>query len=126
MKRIIVNIILLLVAILLLSTIGTFGLLYAICYTPFHYTKVSFVKFWGDLLYSINVGIDNIGNVTLSIFLNNFAVIDKTIYPFGSIHHTISHVLAVNYLQYQNTSRLGNWVINILEKLDKGHMQKSL
>lgn len=126
MKRLINNIILLIVALLLLSTIGIYGLLYALVFTVFHYTKISFLKFWGDLLYSINVGIDFIGNVLLGTFLNNYAIVDKTLYPFGNVNHTISHVLAYNYLKLNNTSRFGKVIINILEMIDKGHALKSL
>jgi hypothetical protein len=126
MKRLIVNIILFFVAVILLSTIGVFGLFYAAVWTARHFTKVSFLKYWGDLLYAINFGIDCIGNVLLSTFLNNFAIVDKTIYPFGRITNSISHALAVNHVKYQNTTKFGLWIINILEKIDKGHMQKSL
>lgn len=125
MKRLLVNIILFLVAVLLLSTIGIYGLFYAIVWTARHFTKVSFLKYWTDLIYSINLGIDRIGNVLLSTFLNNFALIDKTQYPFGDVKHTISHVLAVNYFAV-NTSKFGTIIVLILEIIDKNHMEKSL
>lgn len=126
MKRILINIVLLFVALLLLASAGSFGILYALFYLPFHYSKLSIVKYWGSILYSVNVGIDSIGNVLLSTFLNNFAIIDKTIYPFGNVHHTISHVLAVNHLHYNNTARFGRWLAQTLDKIDSNHMNKSL
>jgi hypothetical protein len=126
MKRLINNIILLIVALLLLSTIGVYGLLYALVFTVFHYTKISFLKFWGDLLYSINVGIDFIGNVLLGTFLNNYAIVDKTKYPFGKINHTISHVLAYNFINLNNTTDFGMKILHILERIDRGHTVKSL
>jgi hypothetical protein len=126
MKRLINNIILLIVALLLISTIGVYGLLYALVFTVFHYTKISFMKFWGDLLYSINVGIDFIGNVLLGTFLNNYAIKNKYLYPFGNVNHTISHVLAYNYLKLNNITKFGKTIVNILELIDKGHALKSL
>jgi hypothetical protein len=125
MKRLIVNIILFFVAVVLLSTIGVFGLVYAVFYTAKNSTKVSFLKYWIDLIYTINIGIDQIGNVLLSTFLNNCTLIDKSRYEYGNVDNTISHVLAVNYFG-NNLTWFGNWIVNILETIDKGHMQKSL
>jgi hypothetical protein len=125
MKRLIVNIILFFVAIFLLSTVGVFGLLYTALFTLINYRFKSFITYWGNLLYQINVGIDQIGNVLLGKFLNNFALIRSGEYPFGKADMTISHVLAVNQLN-NNVTSLGRWIINVLERLDPGHMKKSL
>lgn len=124
MKRIISNILLFLVAILLLLTLGVLGLIYTLIYSLFNLEKVDFVKYWGDLLYSINVGIDKIGNVLLGAFLNKSMIMEKT-YIFGSINHTISHVLAYNYFK-ENVTPLGLLLVDILEKIDPGHMEESL
>ena len=126
MKRIFINIILLFVALLLLASAGSFGILYALIYLPFHYSKLSIIKYWGSVLFAVNVGIDGIGNVLLSTFLNQFAIRQTAFYPFGNVKHTISHVLAVNYLQYHNTTYFGTWLAQTLDRIDKNHMQKSL
>ena len=125
MKRLFINICLLFIAIFLLSTIGAFGLLYTIVYTIFNYTFKSFITYWGNLLYQINVGIDQIGNVLLAKFLNNFALLRSGEYPFGKVDMTISHVLAVNQLN-NNITSLGRYIIRVLEYIDPGHMNKSL
>lgn len=125
MKRLIVNIILFFVAVFLLSTVGVFGIIYAIIFTSRNFTKISFIKYWTDLIYSINIGIDRIGNVLLSVFMNRFTLIDKNIYPFGDVRHTISHCLAVNYFAL-NITKFGIWIVRVLEYIDDRHMEKSL
>jgi hypothetical protein len=125
MKRLIVNIILFFVAVILLSTIGVFGLIYSVFWTVFNFKKVSFLKYWIDLIFSINIGIDQIGNVLLSTFLNSCCTVNKSHYPFGNVDHTISHVLAINYFD-GNLTRFGKMIVKILETIDKNHMYKSL
>lgn len=122
MKRLINNVILLIIAIILLSTVGVFGLFYTLIWSILNFTKNSFIKYWADLIYTLNVGIDKIGNVLLGAFLNQFAV-TKLQYPFGQINDTISYALAKNigYL-----SPLGQFIVNVLETIDPGHMQDSL
>jgi hypothetical protein len=125
MKRLIVNIILLIVAIFLLSTIGVFGAIFGIIWSAKNFNKVSFIKYWTDTIYSINIGIDRIGNVVLGPCLNSWVLIDKTGYSFGSVNDTISRVLAVNYFM-NNITTFGKILVWILEKIDKNHMNKSL
>lgn len=122
MKRLINNIILFFVAIALLLSVGAFGIIYTFFWSIFNYTKASFLKYWADLLYTLNVGIDKIGNVLLGAFMNRFAV-NELKYPFGKIHDTISYALAMNigYL-----SPLGRFIVNILEWIDPGHMEESI
>lgn len=122
MKKLLKNIILLFVAIILLITLGTFGLLYTIISSVYNIRNLSVLKYWSNILYTINVGIDKIGNVLLGDFLNNFAVRNST-YKFGNIDDTISKALAKNI---NNLTSLGKFVVNILEFIDPGHMKKSL
>jgi hypothetical protein len=126
MKSLLINVIILLVAIALLMTIGILGLIFALIYSLIYFKKYSYIKYWSDTIYLINVGIDKIGNVILALFLNEYFVYDKSIYPFGSVDHTISHVLAVNLILHNNVTRFGLFLVNILEFLDSGHMEKSL
>ena len=124
MRKLLINIVLFWVAVALLITIGIYGLFFGFFHTLLK--KGSWIKFWGDTLYQINVGIDQIGNVMLSVFLNKYALIRSTYYPFGKVNHTISHVLAVNYLIHNNVTGFGKWIINLLEFIDPGHMRYSL
>lgn len=124
MKRLIKNIILFIAAVFLLITIGGFGLVYTLFWSIINFKVISFFKYWADLVYTINVGIDKIGNVLLAAFLNRFAV--KTdFYKFGNIDDTISYALALN-LKENNLTRLGIFIVNVLEYIDPGHMEKSL
>jgi hypothetical protein len=122
MKRLINNIIVFIVAMFLLFTVGTFGLIYTIVWSIFNSSKISFFKYWADLMYTINVGIDKIGNVLLAAFLNKFAIVEP-IYKFGDINDTISEALAKNL---NNLTKLGKFIVDVLEWIDPGHMQKSL
>jgi hypothetical protein len=125
MKRLLVNIALFFVAIFLLSTIGVFGLIYGLYYSIRYYVKANFLNYWVDVIYSINVGIDQIGNVLLSSFLNRFCLINKQGHRFGKVTETISYVLAVNYFA-DNITTFGLWIVEVLEYLDDNHMAKSL
>jgi hypothetical protein len=122
MIRLLKNILLFFVAIVLLLTVGGFGLVYTVFDSIINIRKISFFKYWGDIVYTINVGVDKIGNVLLGKFLNEFAV-TKVEYPFGSINDTISYALAKNI---GNLTSLGRFIVDVLEYLDPGHMEKSI
>lgn len=124
MKKIIINILLFFISIFLLSTIGTLGLIYTLIYSVLNFKILNIINYWGDILYSINVGIDQIGNVLLGTFLNEFALIDKG-YDFGKVDQTISHVIAINYFN-NNLTKFGLFIAYVLEKIDKGHLEDSL
>ncbi len=125
MKRLLVNIALFLVAVLLLSSAGIYGLIYSLIFSLLNLKKYSFIDFCADTIYSINIGIDQIGNVLLALFLTRYCLIDKTFFPFGKVDQTISHVLAVNYFRF-NLSSFGLWLVKTLDFFDKDHMYKSL
>lgn len=125
MKRLLINILIFFVALILLFTIGLIGLFYTIWYSIIKFRKVNFINYWGDLFYSINVAIDKIGNILLAQFLNNFAIKNKDTLKFGRVRHTISYVLAVNLMD-DNLTSFGDLIVNILEFLDPGHMEKTL
>jgi len=125
MKRLILNSTLFIVAILLLATIGLYGAVYAFFYTVYRYPNYSFLSFWADTIYAINIGIDQIGNVLLAVFLNRFCLYNPNLYPFGKVKQTISHVLAVNYFEF-NITPFGHFIIKILLFFDPDHLYKSL
>lgn len=122
MKRLITNIVLFFVAIWLLITLGSIGLIYTLFWSVLNFGKNSFLKYWSDLIYTLNVGIDKLGNVLLGAFMNRFAVKELK-YPFGKINDTISYALAMNigYL-----SGLGKFIVDVLETIDPGHMEESI
>ena len=109
-------------ALLLLFTVGIVGLAYTLIVSLVYVPQVSFWKYWGDLMYAVNVGIDKIGNVMLAEFLNRYAIRRKG-YDFGDVNHTISHVIAKNR---ENLRPLGLFIANTLEKIDPGHLDDSL
>ena len=125
MKRLIKNILLFFVAVLLLMTVGLFGIFYGLYHSIKNYTKVQFIKYWADVMYLINIGIGQIGNVILSPFLNRFFLIDNEGHKFGSVKETISYALAINYFT-NNLTKFGLVIVFILDLFDKDHMEKSL
>jgi hypothetical protein len=122
MKKLIKNIILFFVAIILLLILGSFGMVYTIISSIYNFKNLSVLKYWSDIVYTINVGIDKIGNVLLGDFMNKFAVYEP-VYKFGNINDTISKALAKNL---NNLTSLGKFIVSILEWIDPGHMEKSL
>jgi hypothetical protein len=54
--------------------------------------------------------------------MNKFAVTEP-VYRFGNIDDTISKALAKNL---NNLTSLGKFIVNILEWIDPGHMERSL
>jgi hypothetical protein len=122
MKKLFKNIVLFFIAIILLITLGSLGLIYTIFSSIYNFKNISVLKYWSDIVYTINVGIDKIGNVLLGDFMNKFAVI-KPVYLFGNLDDTISKALAKNL---NNLTSLGKFIVNVLEYIDPGHMKRSL
>jgi len=122
MKKLLKNIVLFFIAIILLITLGSLGLIYTIFSSIYNFKNISVLKYWSDIVYTINVGIDKIGNVLLGEFMNKFAVTEP-VYRFGNIDDTISKALAKNL---NNLTSLGKFIVNILEWIDPGHMEDSL
>lgn len=126
MRRLFVNIVIFVVAILLLGTVGVFGFVWSFLSSLFQIRKTNFFIYWGDVIFAVNVGIDKIGNVLLGSFLNTTSIYDKDkVQPFGTVHFTISQVLALNE-RVNNVTGFGKWIIGLLEFLDPGHMKGSI
>jgi hypothetical protein len=122
MRKLLKNILLFFIAITLLITLGSLGLIYTIFSSIYNFKNLSVLKYWSDIVYTINVGIDKIGNVLLGDFMNKFAVTEP-IYQFGNLNDTISKSLAKNL---NNLTSLGKLIVNVLEFIDPGHMKNSL
>lgn len=121
MKRLINSIILFVVAVILSFIL--FPLSFVVTMV------VRFDKYFlSDFFYSLALGIDKVGNVVLQVPLNAFAVKSNhatPIYYFGNINDTISYALAMNWKR-DNLSNVGWMLVDLLEWLDAGHMDKSL
>jgi hypothetical protein len=125
MKRLLNSVVLLIVAIKLAAILFPIGAVYAFVYTIVTMRIETSSAYWANLFYAVALGIDKIGNVMCGELFNRTLVINNAwVYKFGNINDTISYVLAKNYPK--RTTRAGNAVVWVLEKLDKGHMEKSL
>ena len=122
MSKFFINIVLFVVAVILLLRLGTIGLIYTFFSAFDHFKNKSFLKYWGNLLYQINVGIDQIGNVLLGEFLNKFAV-HKLEHPFGRVNETISYAIARNR---GSLTIFGQLIHDIIDWIDRGHFEKAL
>lgn len=124
MKKLIINIILFFVASLLLLTLGSIGLLFTLVSSVLNFKNKSFTGYWGNLLYQINIGIDQIGNVMLGEFLNRFTVDNsQDTYKFGMVNETISYVIAKNR---GKLNKFGIFIHDVIEWIDEGHFDTAL
>ena len=95
--KIINNLLLAIVATLLFFIIIPLALIYALFFT--WKSKSNILVFLGDVLLKYSIGLDQIGNATCYIFLNNVIIKDITIHSFGNIDETISSVIGKNKLK---------------------------
>jgi hypothetical protein len=123
MRILIINLVIFVVALLLLFFLGGIGIVYGVFK---HLKSFKLFDYLGRIMYSINVGIDQIGNVLLGEFLDATCLVDKDVRKrFGRVDETISHVLAINERD-GNLKDFGHKIVGVLEFLDPGHMDKSL
>lgn len=100
--KLINNLLLAIVATILSFIIIPLALLYALFYT--WKSKSNILVFLEDILLKYAIGLDQIGNATCYIFLNNVFIKDDTVHPFGDIDETISSVIGKNKLKNNLTS----------------------
>lgn len=113
--KILINILTIILATLLLLTVGVVGFIYRILYSIF--TGYNLTKY----LNKVAVSLDQLGNVVGGALLNDTLV--KGIRPFGLEDDTISEILSYNRKYLTN---FGRFIAYILEKIDVGHLDKSL
>lgn len=120
------NFILLIIAIVISLLLFPFGILYGILHSIYNN------KFFKEGLPNINnkfyrvaKAIDIYGNVMASELFNSLLIKDKEIYKFGNYGETISEVLGWNKF-YNNLSKLGKILDNILDLFEKNHTLKSI
>ena len=111
----IVAITLLLVAILLGWVLLPFGVLSALVY----------LKITPEYLYRIAVAIDQMGNVVLGPFMNEFFIKKKSLNKFGSPDETISSVIGKNKRTLMLTP-LGDFIRRVLNMFEKDHSIKAI
>lgn len=132
MKRLLNSVVLFIVAVVLAAALFPLGFATEVLFNIRHLrTKLA------DFLYSIALGIDKIGNVVLGTLFNRIMIVKKyKAYPFGDVNDTISYVLARNLpvtvirfkfrkKETKVLTKLGWWLVCVLEKLDPDHMAKS-
>ena len=121
--KLINNLILAIVATILSFIIIPLALLYALFYT--WKSKNNIVEFLENVLLKYSIGLDQIGNATCYIFLNNVIIKNDTIHSFGNIDETISSVIGKNKLQ-GNLTICGRILDYILNLIDNNHSIKSI
>jgi hypothetical protein len=78
----------------------------------------------GKYFYDLAFAIDQLGNVLCAPVFNVIMIKSTKYKAFGNPDETISHVLGVNYIN-DNLTWLGKLLSNILNKIDKNHVQKA-
>jgi hypothetical protein len=100
-------------ALVLLGVFALFGFVYSL------FTTVNDYRY----LYEIACSLDALGNVIMGPLFNRIWRTENG-YKFGSYKETISKVLGVN--KYYNTlTRHGRWWADVLNKIDKNHVEKA-
>lgn len=117
MKSLIINLIILFVAIVLCAVFMPIGIYVAVLYAIYNRS----IKYFSDVVLAIAAGLDRLGNATCGQLFN--IIFTKEGRNFGYPSDTVSRVLAVNQ---SNLTRLGKIISTLLEKIEPGHLQKSL
>lgn len=121
--KLINNFILAIVATILSFIIIPLALLYALFYT--WKSKNNILEFLEDVLLKYSIGLDQIGNATCYIFLNNVIIKDNSVHCFGNIDETISSVIGKNKLK-NNLTLCGIILDYILDLIDTNHSINSI
>lgn len=107
----ITNILLIVLASILLMTVGVFGVIYQMIS---NYKK----KYY---FMNIAVSLDQLGNVLCGALFDMVLIKKGT--AFGNVDDTISEVLAK---EKGNLTLLGSSIATLLDKIDRGHLLKSV
>lgn len=79
----------------------------------------------GEYFKNMAISVDMLGNVLLSPMWNTLMIKDTKIHPFGDPYETISDNLGENK-KYDNLTGLGKWLSNLLNKLDRNHVERAI
>jgi hypothetical protein len=103
------------------------GLLFGIAYVlflPLTLINYYFVKNKNGYFKSSAISLDRFGNREFRTLFNKVLILENG-YQFGDIGETISSVLGKN--ERDNTlTKAGKMLVFVLDKLDKGHAEKSI
>lgn len=117
MKKLVISLIVLFVAVVLTVCISPFGILYGIIKSIYRRN----LKYFSKILLRIAVALDQLGNVTCGGLLD--VIFTKEGNNFGLEDDTVSEVLAKNQ---HNLTRFGRLISNLLEYIDPGHLESAL
>jgi hypothetical protein len=81
--------------------------------------------YFGSALFELARGIDQMGNGVCFLLFNATLIKSEHPAPFGNIDETISSVLGRN-ARLNNLTNLGTALAWILERIDPGHLEKSI
>lgn len=104
----------------------------SVIFTPIYFFvtgrwRIGANRFFGYWL-KLSISLDQFGNGSCGKFFT-VALIKRSVrvnsFPFGNIDQTVSFVLAINH-KLGTLNRLGLFFVWLLEKIDKGHMKKSI
>lgn len=117
MRKLVVSIIVLCVAVVLTVLISPFGIAYGIIRSIYRRN----LKYFSKILLRISVALDQLGNVTCGGLLD--VIFTKKGHNFGLEDDTVSEVLAKNQ---HNLTRFGRIISNLLEYIEPGHLNRAL
>ena len=104
--------------------IVTVGIIYGLIKCFWHTEIKAGLKSANAKFLLLAKSIDKYGNVACSELFNDLLLSKDSKWKFGYIEETISGVLGVNYND-GTLSKTGKFICNILNKIDKGHVQRA-
>ena len=123
-RNIIKELLLLVLALFLLLILGIPGFFYSFIkmIVTFHWKEAMYRM--AQIIRRVTVAIDEVGNVLIAEFMNDFAI-TKDGYLFGDSEETISSCLGRNQRD-QKLRKFGIMVVTILNVFDDNHSIKSI
>lgn len=118
MRKFVVSLIVLCIAVLLTVLISPFGIAYGIIKNIYRRT---FLAYLTKISKRVSVSIDQLDNVLCGDFLDDFFTKEGN--NFGLEDDTVSEVLSKNQ---HNLTRFGRIISKLLEAVDPGHLESAL
>ena len=120
----IINIILLIIAIVLMTTIGLISFIYSVIDLFFSVSRGRFYEI-SKYFKEIAVEIDIFGNFICKRLFNLLLLTPKSRYKFGVNQETCSSVFGKNQ-KFNTLTKLGIIIANILDTIEPHHCKKSI
>jgi len=127
MKKILINLLLVLIAKLLILVCGSIALVY------FHIKMLIWLFRFGwsktrdymvEYYWLMALSIDQTGGVICKDWFNDWMLKDSKVYKYGHPDQTVSHVTGVNNKK-NNLRLIGRVLAKILNFIDKNHVEKA-